>query len=197
MKKIFLIFLLALILIIGSSLISGTKYETIESSIANLRLENPGAISSGTQATKNQQNKQTEPQESPEFDLNQLYLLINSYRKENSLSPLVINQSLEFSAKKKVDDMIAHDYFNHQDNENLESWYMFKASGYEYKTAGENLSSGANTPWTVFDAWKNSQIHNEQLLNQTYKDMGIFADCESYVIAKKPSCLVVLHLGSK
>lgn len=197
MKKIFLIFLLALILIVGSSLIIGNKYYSVESTIANFKLENLGAISSGTQATKNKQNEETVTNEKQEFEPSQLYLLINSYRKENNLSPLVINQSLEFSAKKKVGDMITHDYFNHQDSDGLESWYMFKASGYEYKTAGENLSSGANTPWKVFDAWKNSQIHNEQLLNQTYKDMGIFADCESYIIAKKPSCIVVLHLGSK
>lgn len=197
MKKILLIFLLALIFIVLSSLISGAKYKIIESNIANSKLENAGSISSGAQATKKEHDRQTETQKTSEFDPNQLYSLINSYRKENKLSPLIINQSLEFSAKKKVNDMIINDYFAHQDKNGLESWYMFKASGYEYKTAGENLSSGANTPWSVFEAWKNSQIHNEQLLSSTHKDMGIFADCESYVIAKKPSCIVVLHLGSK
>ena len=93
--------------------------------------------------------------------------------------------------------MIKNDYFKDEYEGNLESWSMLKTSGDEYKTAGQNLSSGANTPWKVFDAWKNSELHNAQMLNKTYMDMGINADCESYKIDKESSCVVVLHLGSK
>ncbi len=131
------------------------------------------------------------------FETQKLYSLINSYRKDNKVSPLQVDKSLEISAKRKVADMIENNYFKHEDEDNIESWYLFKTAGYEYKTAGENLSSGANTPWKVFDAWKNSEIHNAQLLNETYLDMGINVDCESYKIAKRPSCIAVLHLGSK
>ena len=131
------------------------------------------------------------------FEKPKLYSLINSYRKDRGLSPLNTNQSLEVSAKRKIEDMVENKYFRHEDTGNIESWYLFKTAGYEFKTAGENLSSGINTPWQVFEAWKDSEIHDAQLLNNTYLDMGISADCESYKIINKPSCIVVLHLGSR
>ncbi|MCB9813741.1 MAG: hypothetical protein H6772_05070 [Pseudomonadales bacterium] len=130
------------------------------------------------------------------FETMKLYSLINSYRKENNLTPLSINKSLEISAGKKIQDMIENDYFRHSDPENVESWYLFRTSGYEFKTAGENLSAGINSPWQVFEAWRNSEIHNTQLLNKTYLDMGLGTDCVSYKIANETSCIVVLHLGS-
>ncbi|PIQ81472.1 MAG: hypothetical protein COZ34_03865 [Candidatus Pacebacteria bacterium CG_4_10_14_3_um_filter_34_15] len=185
MKKIYFIGGIAIIVILSSFLIFA---KDLEKNVL-------GAIQSRTEIELN--NHTAKPSKEIVFETEKLYSLINSYRKENKLSPLQINQSLEISAKRKVADMIENDYFKHEDLNGVESWYMFKTAGYEYKTAGENLSSGANSPWKVFDAWKNSELHNAQLLNDTYLDMGISADCESYKIAKKPSCVVALHLGSK
>ncbi len=185
MKKIYFIGGIAIIAILTSFLVFAK----------NLEKNVLGAMDSRTEIELN--NRTTKPSEKIVFETDKLYSLINSYRKENKLSPLLINQSLEVSAKRKVADMIENNYFKHEDLDDIESWYMFKTAGYEYKTAGENLSSGANSPWKVFDAWKNSELHNAQLLNDTYLDMGVSADCESYKIAKKPSCVVALHLGSK
>lgn len=129
------------------------------------------------------------------FDTNIIYGLISSYRKENGLNKLFINKLLENSAQKKLTDMIEKDYFRHADINNNESWYLFNAVGYQYKLAGENLSSGYNTPWQVFSAWQNSNLHNQQLLKSEYLDMGLAANCEVYEIKNKPACIVVLHLG--
>jgi uncharacterized protein YkwD len=130
-----------------------------------------------------------------EFDVQVLYNLINSYRKENGLTKLFINIQLEDSAKRKLDDMITKDYFRHADTTNNESWYLFQAAGYQYKSAGENLSTGHNTPWQVFSAWQNSEQHNQQLLKPEYLDMGLAVNCQVYEVRYKPSCIVVLHLG--
>ncbi|MBU0974578.1 CAP domain-containing protein [Patescibacteria group bacterium] len=185
MKKILLIIALITISILLISLINIGKFG--EQVLGTMIYETEST-------TKKQPTKKSEK---IVFETEKLYSLINSYRKENKLSPLQINQSLEISAKRKVADMIENNYFKHEDEDNIESWYLFKTAGYEYKTSGENLSSGANTPWKVFDAWKNSEKHNAQLLNNTYLDMGISVDCDSYKIAKRPSCVAVLHLGSK
>ncbi len=127
------------------------------------------------------------------FEKNKLYSLINAYRKDNQLSPLKINQSLETSALLKANDMDSNHYFSHQDNNQLQSWHTIKTVGYEFKTAGENLASGLNTPWKVFDSWKKSKKHNEQLLNNSYQDMGLGVNCSN----QNSNCTVVLHLGSR
>lgn len=142
-------------------------------------------------------NTSQETSKSIDFEISKLYSLINSYRKDNGLSPLNIDQSLQISAKRKIEDMIENNYFRHQDTGNVESWYLFRTAGYEFTAAGENLSSGNNTPWQVFEAWKESPVHDEQLKKDVYRDMGLAVDCESYKDASKPSCIVVLHLGAR
>ena len=206
MKKINIIIILTIIAVIGSSLLTQKKFNqenTQKSNAINPSGEGVKILGESTENVertkennwvKNKVSKKQEPKKIV-FGKQKLYYLINSYRRENKLTPLNINDSLEISAKRKVEDMIENNYFRHEDKNNIESWYLFKTAGYEFKTAGENLSSGINTPWQVFDAWMNSEIHNKQLLNKTYLDMGISVDCESYKIARTPSCIVVLHLG--
>jgi len=134
---------------------------------------------------------------SNQFDPQVLYGLINSYRRDNGLSNFLINQSLEESARRKINDMIKNEYYRHADTNNNESWYLFQASGYQYKFAGENLSFGHNTPWQVFEAWQQSSQHNEQLLKSEYREMGLAINCEEYKVGREPSCVVVLHLGAR
>lgn len=129
------------------------------------------------------------------FDPTVIYGLVNSYREDNGLNKLFVNKLLENSAQRKLSDMIEKNYFRHADINNNESWYLFNAAGYQYKLAGENLSSGHNTPWQVFSAWQRSDLHNEQLLKSEYLDMGLAVNCEVYEVRNKPACIVVLHLG--
>lgn len=130
-----------------------------------------------------------------EFETQILYNLINSYREENNLNKLFANKLLEDSARRKLKDMIDKNYFRHADTANNESWYLFNAAGYHYELAGENLSTGYNTPWQVFSAWQRSEKHNSQLLKPEYLDMGLAVNCETYEVRDKPACIVVLHLG--
>ncbi len=148
-------------------------------------------------ATPSAQNSKLTTKESVTFDTQILYNLVNSYRKDNKLNKLYINKLLEDSSQRKIADMINTEYFRHSDTNNNESWYLFQAAGYQYKFAGENLSSGNNTPWQVFEAWQGSAAHNEQLLKPEYQDMGIAVNCEEYKIGRNSSCLVVLHLGTR
>ncbi len=147
--------------------------------------------------TPSAQNSKLTTKESVTFDTQTLYNLVNSYRKDNKLNKLYINKLLEDSSQRKIADMINTEYFRHSDTNNNESWYLFQAAGYQYKFAGENLSSGNNTPWQVFEAWQGSAAHNEQLLKPEYQDMGIAVNCEEYKIGRNSSCLVVLHLGTR
>lgn len=138
----------------------------------------------------------TLPSQAAEIDVSKLYSLINAYRVENELTELHVHPALESSAYAKLRDMIANEYWRHEDNENIQSWYLFTQSGYDYTVAGENLAFGLNTPWQVFDGWVKSDRHRQELLTEEYTDMGVAKDCETYKIKEEKSCIVVLHLGA-
>ncbi len=127
-----------------------------------------------------------------------LYNLINAYRKERNLSPLLVFPQLELSAKLKLNDMITNNYWQHQDNSNRPPWQFFAQANYSYTKAGENLGFNQKSAFSVFDAWTKSKKHNEQLLNPIYEHMGLAVDCK---LLKKTDpnagCIVVLHLGKK
>lgn len=148
---------------------------------------NQASTQESVQGTTNQNNAS--------FNTNSLYLLINAYRKDNNLSPLLVDPRLENSAQAKIADMFKQNYFRHQDKQNQPSWHLFTAAGYNYKQAGENLSFSHNTPWQVFQGWVNSPTHNQQLLSSNFEDMGLAADCTTVAELNDDNCVVVLHLG--
>lgn len=129
------------------------------------------------------------------IDSSSLYSLINAHRKEQHLSSLRINQALELSSKKKIEDMRANNYWRHENTQGVMDWSIFEQSGYHYSDAGENLSFANNSAWAVFNSWVNSPEHNAQMLKAEYEDMGLAIDCENYQEAGQKKCVVVLHLG--
>ena len=96
--------LVLLILVLAQAI---TYLPNVVSLIKN-RPKNP-PISTNT-ALKNDssanQIKGVEADQNPEINKEQFYLLINAYRKENKLSPLLAHPSLEISATSKLADMI-------------------------------------------------------------------------------------------
>lgn len=136
-----------------------------------------------------------QPTSTLSVDSSILYSLINAHRKEQHLSSLRVNQALELSAKKKIEDMRANNYWRHENTQGVMDWSIFEQSGYHYSDAGENLSFANNSAWAVFNSWVNSPEHNAQMLKAEYEDMGLAIDCENYQEAGQKKCAVVLHLG--
>lgn len=99
--------------------------------------------------------------------------LVNQGRQEAGLQPLIENEKLDSAAKLKAEDMVQKEYFSHQSPEGTNPWYWFKAAGYNYKYAGENLAIGFFDSQDVYWAWLNSPSHKDNLLNSKYKEMGI------------------------
>lgn len=129
------------------------------------------------------------------FSTDKLYSLINAYRRENKLSILKIHPLLEKSARDKLTDMLEQQYWTHEDPQGRPSWYLLETAGYHYERAGENISTSLNSPWQVFTAWRESPLHDKELIEPAYEHMGIAVDCTSYQTAGKNACVVVLHLG--
>ena len=50
---------------------------------------------------------------------------------------------------------------------------MMRSFGLSYRTAGENIAMGYRTPQEVVNAWMNSSGHRANILNASYKRIGV------------------------
>lgn len=98
--------------------------------------------------------------------------LLNQNRKSVGLAPLTENNDLNKAARLKAEDMIKNGYFAHQSPSGITPWAWFKAAGYSYKYAGENLAVGFLDSQAVYNAWINSPSHKKNLLNKNYTEVG-------------------------
>ena len=64
-------------------------------------------------------------------------------------------------------------YFSHTSPTYGTPFQMMKSFGITYKTAGENIARGYNTPESVVNGWMNSSGHRANILNATYTRIGV------------------------
>lgn len=99
--------------------------------------------------------------------------LVNEIRKQNGLQPLTANWELSRVARYKSQDMVDKRYFSHTSPTYGTPFQMIKAFGLSYRTAGENIAYGYATPKAVVDGWMNSSGHRANILNASYKQIGV------------------------
>lgn len=97
----------------------------------------------------------------------------NYARAEEELDPLVRNEILDKAAQMKAEDMALHGYFAHQSPDGISPWHWFREAGYEYAYAGENLAVHFTDSRAVVDAWLKSPTHRANMMNGTYREIGI------------------------
>src|SRR4028118_402536 len=75
--------------------------------------------------------------------------LINDYREQNGLRPVILSDPLAVAAERHSKDMAEYGFFAHNTAQssyypdNVEPWDRMKAEGYDYNTPkGENLAVG-------------------------------------------------------
>ena len=66
-----------------------------------------------------------------------------------------------------------NNYFSHTSPTYGTPFQMMKSFGITYKTAGENIARGYNTPESVVNGWMNSSGHRANILNSTYTRIGV------------------------
>jgi len=96
----------------------------------------------------------------------------NSQRTGHNESALSLNAELDKAAQAKADDMAARNYWSHLTPDGKTPWSFITASGYDYRTAGENLAYGFSTASSVITGWMNSPEHRANLLGNSYHDVG-------------------------
>jgi uncharacterized protein YkwD len=118
----------------------------------------------------------TTAQAQPTLDAEQtaFLTLINNYRAANGAGPLQVSIALQNASQWMSSDMAAKNYFNHTDSLSRDPFSRMAAFGYAYPTAsGENIAAGNSSAQSTFDQWKASSGHNANMLNPSYKVIGI------------------------
>ena len=145
------------------------KYEVGTSEIiqANPQIGNPDLIYPGQVLTIPQLDSTVSTYEA------EVIRLVNNIRKQNGLSELTANWELSRVARYKSQDMKDKNYFSHTSPTYGTPFQMIKAFGLSYRTAGENIAKGYATPQAVVNGWMNSSGHRANILNASYKQIGV------------------------
>lgn len=99
--------------------------------------------------------------------------LVNEIRRENGLNPLTEDWELSRVARYKSQDMLDNKYFSHTSPVYGSPFTMIKNFGLSYRSAAENIAKGQSTPKAVVNAWMNSSGHRANILNASYKKIGV------------------------
>lgn len=100
--------------------------------------------------------------------------LTNQYRLAYGRPPLLYNERLGRSAQTYAESMGDLGFFGHEAPGGGTMTSRFEADGYLGWTAiGENLGAGYKKPEDVFQGWLESATHRDNLLNPSYREIGI------------------------
>ena len=101
----------------------------------------------------------------------------NLARREQGLAPLRWNQELTAAARWFSQDSVEHRATNgcdHVDSLGRSTGARIAAFGYPSAGGwGENVVCGLTSPTAAVNGWLNSAEHREQLLNPTFREIGI------------------------
>ena len=118
----------------------------------------------------------------PTYDSEELRVLrlINDYRQENGLEPLLVSDTLSVSSERHSKDMGEHNFFAHDTvassyyRVGFAPWDRMAKDGYDHNTyTGENIAAGFETADEAFEAWRNSPSHNHAMLDPNYRVIGV------------------------
>lgn len=110
-----------------------------------------------------------------------LVMQINAHRDAHGLVPLLVSDFLSDSAAKHSGDMGRYGFFSHTTQGSdffpvgSSPWDRMRLCGYPPAAMGENIAagSGLTSGAAVFAAWRDSPIHNSQMLNAGFRVIGV------------------------
>ncbi len=125
------------------------------------------------------------------FTAKEILALVNEDRSNHGLPELVLDPTLSLAAMAKAEDMTTNEYFSHTSPSGATPWHWFKAMGYHYSYAGENLAEGYTDAEELEKSWMESPAHRANILSPNYSEVGLA------IVSYKDTNLVVQLFGSK
>ncbi|MGW1962510.1 sigma-70 family RNA polymerase sigma factor [Streptomyces sp. NPDC001935] len=112
-------------------------------------------------------------QSAPTTTVAQVVALVNKERAAAGCGPLTEDPQLENAAQAHSDDMAARGFFEHTNPDGVDPGKRITAAGYQWSTYGENIAMGQQTPESVMESWMNSPGHRANILNCSFKNIGV------------------------
>lgn len=88
------------------------------------------------------------------------------------VNPVSWNANLGEAALRHAQDMSRNSHFSHTGTDGSNAGERILATGYLWRTYGENIAFGYSTADAVFDGWKNSPGHCRNIMNPAFTEMG-------------------------
>ncbi|SHJ07310.1 Uncharacterized conserved protein YkwD, contains CAP (CSP/antigen 5/PR1) domain [Clostridium cavendishii DSM 21758] len=111
---------------------------------------------------------------------NEVLALVNEFRTKNGLAPLALSSTLRESARYKSNSMLQLDYFAHSNPQygNKDCMYLMRnVFGVDASYYSENILSRLETEKStakqIFEQWRNSPPHREDMLSSEARKTGI------------------------
>jgi uncharacterized protein YkwD len=99
--------------------------------------------------------------------------MISGYRKNNGLGAVSINPTLMRLAREQALAMAQRNRLDHDVGRGFSE--RIRTSGYDARTAVENIGAGYHTLAEAFSGWRGSSSHRANMLNRDATQMGIAA----------------------
>ncbi|WP_432138345.1 sigma-70 family RNA polymerase sigma factor [Streptomyces sp. bgisy154] len=112
----------------------------------------------------------TRPAPSP---AQQVAVLVNARRAAAGCGPVRLDDRLTAAARAHARDMVARGYFGHESPEGAHADVRIARAGYDAGAWAENLDRGPREASAVVDDWMDGSIHQENMLDCGYRDMGV------------------------
>jgi uncharacterized protein YkwD len=87
--------------------------------------------------------------------------------------PLTLSAMLNRAALIHSQDMASKNFFEHIGSDGSKVGDRAKRVGYKWRTAGENIAIGAETPEAVVQGWLDSPGHCANMMSPAFTEMGI------------------------
>ena len=98
-----------------------------------------------------------------------------------AVAPLTLSDQLAQSAQGHAADMASKNYFSHDSLDGRTFDQRITQAGYAWRTIGENIAAGQQTPEAVVSGWLSDYGHCANIMNASYTNLGVgYAEGGSY-----------------
>ncbi|MFW6237985.1 MAG: CAP domain-containing protein [Halanaerobiales bacterium] len=97
---------------------------------------------------------------------------INSVRQEEGLKPVQLDDRLSDVARRKAEDMVENDYFDHVSPDYGTPFDMLREADIGYSLAGENLAVAGSVD-SAFEKLMDSPEHRDNILEKNFDRVGL------------------------
>lgn len=99
--------------------------------------------------------------------------LTNGLRAMNKIPVLKYSSDASTVARAHSTDMATRNFFAHENPDGKRVGARLTAGGVTWSACAENIVAGYTDPYGIANGWYNSESHRKNILNKTYKYLGI------------------------